>query len=146
MNDLKKENSIRSLATMETEDVTNSDSLTFNNSLSTDLDQHGNRVSSDQKVADYIQGAGDSQDLDLFGESFMLEDSFAYGESFAESFHESFRQQMYKRRERPDLETVIDLEEEDDNDEHINATIEDLTRKASDMTLQTSNQVSVDAQ
>ena len=146
MSDLKKENSIRSIATMDTEDITNSDSLTFNNSQTTDLDEHGKRVSSDQKVADYIQGAGDSQDLDLFGESFMLEDSFAYGESFAESFHESFRNQMYKRGERLDLETVIDLEEEDEDDEHINATIEDLTKKASDMTLKTSNQVSVETQ
>lgn len=48
----------------------------------------------------------------------MLEDSFAFGESFSVDdapllFQESFRRNVL-RYERPDLTTVIDIEEEED--------------------------------
>jgi hypothetical protein len=84
---LKTNHSCRSMLTMETYDTTNNTSMSSGASL--DVDVHGltqtkhvrpyhrNRDSDDFHSRSY---SGDS--CNSFGESFMMEESFAFGESF----------------------------------------------------------------
>jgi hypothetical protein len=155
--DFLKESSSHSICTMETDtDVTYQSSSSSNMLLgaSLDLDRHSARTNHHRtNQRGYLRG-GDSQDG--FGESFMLDESFALGEPFScyedgGGLSETTRRQVTAMRERPDLSSVLVIEEDgEDNvhelDKEEERKIYELERQAQKLTLkpQTSN-ISVDA-
>jgi len=112
---LKEATSHDSTRTMETEDATHQSSFSStssfpSSSLDTDLHDNGmGRTSHDSDDLGANQRNGYFSGLDS-NSSFMLEESFALGESFS-SLGEIGPPR--RPRERPDLSTVIDIEEEE---------------------------------
>jgi hypothetical protein len=109
-----------SVGTMETDDVTNESSTSSGLGASLDMDVHGfsrtSHIRANQRGQHHCHRFGDSQDG--FGESFMLEDSFAMGESFScydecGTGHDGQRRFI---RERPDIATILAIEEDDEDD------------------------------
>jgi hypothetical protein len=135
-----------SVGTMETDDVTNESSTSSGLGASLDMDVHGfsrtSHIRTNQRGQHHYHRFGDSQDG--LGESFMLEDSFAMGESFS-CFEESGTVHDGPRRfirERPDIATILAIEEDDEDDgkgfEKERApvnTIHELERETKKMTL-----------
>ena len=114
--DFLKGNSTHSIYTMETDDVTNQSSSSDILGASLDMDRHGlartNHLRTNQRG--YHHRGGDSQDG--FGESFMLEDSFALGESFSCYEDGGVLPESCRRltRERPDISSVLVIEEDEE--------------------------------
>jgi hypothetical protein len=144
---LKWHHSTHSMATMETDDVTNNTSTSSGASL--DVDVHGltrtNHLQSSQQgkgYTDFHVRAGDS--YDGFGESFMMEESFAYGESFTCNDDGcNFLEQRHHVISRQDIASVVVIEEDDeettqleeDKGETHGRDLFDLERRAQSLTL-----------
>lgn len=144
--DLLKGNSNHSIRTMDTEDVTNQSSVSSDLGASLDLDRHGGLARTNH-LRTILRGnnyrVGDSQDG--LGESFMLEDSFALGESFccfedSGGTPESPRKSM---RDRPDISSILVIEEDEEDttqelegkDEHDESIMYELDQQARNLSL-----------
>jgi hypothetical protein len=129
-----------SIATTETYDITNNTSTSSGVSL--DMDVHGlaetsrhcnrsshpnNRTVGDFEKERHVRDVSSGDSFNNFGESFMMEDSFAYGESFSTSCYndnarynnKDFNIDRYKHQQQDalsklsvDISSILFIEEE----------------------------------
>lgn len=145
-----KENSVHTVCTMDTDDLTNrSASSSDFLGASLDLDRHGARANIHQRTSQrgYIRGA---EYHDCLGDSLLMEESFAFGESFSccedgGCFLENQRGHTFALRLRPDISSVLAIEENkgdgaqesgDDEETNDKSSTCDLEQKAQKLTLE----------